>query len=399
MRQLVEGKEYLFSQRNIAAAQPELSMSLLGELCDNRVGVHPDVFALDCAIVGDLEDVEESKREWLAIAGNPEWGAPGDAFPKTFVDQESVAVVAAERRDFVSVEVGVEAFIEGARLFFAGERTERRPNYVVVDVVNEGGEHPFDIVLAFVAEVLVNDVIHLRLGEGGHAVSPFVVYLSRCETIVLGKSCQAMAGTREDLGRGRVNQKRRTRQALLDAASRLVAVGQTPTLAEVAEAALVSRATAYRYFPSVEALLVEAFFEQEFPTTEELFADGVEDAVERVARVEEGANGLFFDHEVQVHVVVRSLLEAWLANEGEEQAARPGRRLVLLDAALAPLTKTLGRKRRMQLRNALAMTIGTEAVLVTRDVCGLSVEEARAVTKWASAALVRQALLEAPDEG
>jgi AcrR family transcriptional regulator len=203
-----------------------------------------------------------------------------------------------------------------------------------------------------------------------------------------------MAETREDLGHGRVNQKRRTRQALMEAASRLLAAGQTPTLAQVAEAALVSRATAYRYFPSVEALLEEAFFAQEYPTVEELFADGVEDVVERVARVEEGANGLFFDHEVQVRVVVRSLLDAWLAGEEDDRPTRPGRRLVLLDAALAPLTKTLGRKRRARLRDALTLTIGTEALLATRDVCGLSVDDARVVTKWASAALVRQALLE-----
>ncbi len=204
-----------------------------------------------------------------------------------------------------------------------------------------------------------------------------------------------MAETREDLGRGRVNQKRRTRQALMEAATHLLEAGQTPTLAEVAEAALVSRATAYRYFPSMDALVEEAFFEQEFPTAEDLFADGVEDVAERVARVEKGVNGLFFDHEVEVHVVVRNLLDAWLAGEGEERPTRPGRRLVLLDAALAPVTKTLGRKRQARLRDALALTIGTEAVLATRDVCGLSVDEARAVTKWASAALVHQALLEA----
>ena len=54
------------------------------------------------------------------------------------------------------------------------------------------------------------------------------------------------------------NAKRRTRKALLEAAAQLVRGGVKPSLEEVAEAALVSRATAYRYFPSVEALLREA---------------------------------------------------------------------------------------------------------------------------------------------
>jgi AcrR family transcriptional regulator len=48
---------------------------------------------------------------------------------------------------------------------------------------------------------------------------------------------------------GRVNQKRRTRAAIVAAAIELVEQGQSPTVAEVADAALVSRATAYRFFP------------------------------------------------------------------------------------------------------------------------------------------------------
>jgi AcrR family transcriptional regulator len=53
-----------------------------------------------------------------------------------------------------------------------------------------------------------------------------------------------------------VNQKRRTRAALVEAAQRLLDQGRTPTVADVADEALVSRATAYRYFPSQEHLLL-----------------------------------------------------------------------------------------------------------------------------------------------
>src|SRR5215210_4385026 len=60
---------------------------------------------------------------------------------------------------------------------------------------------------------------------------------------------------------GRVNQKRRTRAAIVAAAMELVEQGQSPTVAEVADAALVSRATAYRYFPTQEYLLFEAALE------------------------------------------------------------------------------------------------------------------------------------------
>src|SRR6266540_229583 len=62
--------------------------------------------------------------------------------------------------------------------------------------------------------------------------------------------------------RERVNQKRRTRAALVQAARELLEKGRTPTVADVADEALVSRATAYRYFPSQEHLLLELVLER-----------------------------------------------------------------------------------------------------------------------------------------
>ena len=53
----------------------------------------------------------------------------------------------------------------------------------------------------------------------------------------------------------------RTRRLMLDTASRLMQAGATPSVSEVAEAAGVSRATAYRYFPS-QAALVQAVVDE-----------------------------------------------------------------------------------------------------------------------------------------
>jgi AcrR family transcriptional regulator len=96
------------------------------------------------------------------------------------------------------------------------------------------------------------------------------------------------AGARPKVERGeRPNQKRRTRKDLLQAAARLMREGRQPTLEEVAAEAMVSRATAYRYFPGVEALLLEASLDVAVPEPEELFADGAtSDAVARLERVD-----------------------------------------------------------------------------------------------------------------
>ena len=53
-------------------------------------------------------------------------------------------------------------------------------------------------------------------------------------------------------------QKERTRWHLLQAARDLRSAGHVPSVADVADATGISRTTAYRYFPTQEALLAEA---------------------------------------------------------------------------------------------------------------------------------------------
>ena len=87
--------------------------------------------------------------------------------------------------------------------------------------------------------------------------------------------------------RERLNQKLRTRAHLLRVARELVSEGKTPSVAAVADAAQVSRATAYRYFPNPEALLAEVPLDLAAPTVESLFGDGAPtDPEDRVALVQ-----------------------------------------------------------------------------------------------------------------
>src|SRR3982751_3762631 len=71
----------------------------------------------------------------------------------------------------------------------------------------------------------------------------------------------------------RANQRRRTRKDLLAAAARLLQEGKTPGMDAVAAAAMVSRATVYRYFPNIDALLIEAPLDRAVPSPAEIFAD------------------------------------------------------------------------------------------------------------------------------
>src|SRR5207247_423584 len=60
--------------------------------------------------------------------------------------------------------------------------------------------------------------------------------------------------TASEVAGGRANQKTRTRRAIVDACRELVRTGSDVTMPEVARRALVSEATAYRYFPDLTSL-------------------------------------------------------------------------------------------------------------------------------------------------
>src|ERR1700749_4214113 len=59
-------------------------------------------------------------------------------------------------------------------------------------------------------------------------------------------------------GPGRVAQRRRTRRAIVEATSRLLAAGADPSINDIAAAADVSRRTIYTYFPTLDQLLLDA---------------------------------------------------------------------------------------------------------------------------------------------
>src|ERR1700755_2447364 len=83
----------------------------------------------------------------------------------------------------------------------------------------------------------------------------------------------------------RDRQTQRTRRALIAAADELFAEGGVPTVAAVAERADVARATAYRYFPTQEALLLETTFLGDSDALRDIpgLAAAIEDPAERMA--------------------------------------------------------------------------------------------------------------------
>lgn len=199
---------------------------------------------------------------------------------------------------------------------------------------------------------------------------------------------------------GRSNQKARTRQAIVRAAGALLARGTRPTLEEIAAEAHVSRATAYRYFPGLDALLSEAAVDLLVPQEEELLGpDAPGDPFERLALVDDAFDHACRSREVPLRLMLARILESSVSRGEGEPPLRQNRRTPLIRLALAPLEARLGRPRLERLVQALAMVVGTEGFLALKDVAGLDAEEAREVRRWTIDALVAAALNEAYSAG
>ena len=192
---------------------------------------------------------------------------------------------------------------------------------------------------------------------------------------------------------GRANQLRRTRKDLLEAAARLTRQGRNPSLDEVAAEAMVSRATAYRHFPDLSALLVEASLDIATPQADALFlAELPDDPVSRLERVDRAFHDMILGNERALRLMLMHSLERSLEQDGAPSLpARQNRRSPLIEAALEPARQQFKPAALKTLTKALALVIGTEAMLVLKDVLQLDDADARRVKRWAIRALVEAA--------
>lgn len=194
--------------------------------------------------------------------------------------------------------------------------------------------------------------------------------------------------------KGRPQQRLRTRKDLLQASARLLKSGRKPTLEEIAVEAMVSRATAYRYFPDVDALLAEASLDVDVPDAETLFsgANGTDDPVARLDRVDQILNDVVVAHEPQMRIMLaQTVMRALESGVTDAAPARQNRRTPLIEAALAPARAQFSSAALHRLEQALALVVGTEAFIVSRDVLRIDDTEARRTRRWAIRALVEAA--------
>ncbi len=193
----------------------------------------------------------------------------------------------------------------------------------------------------------------------------------------------------------------RTRKLIMETAIRLMQNGDSPSVSDVADAAEVSRATAYRYFPSQA----------------ELIQDVVEEALGPILRWESTELNIsdrlsdFFESSlpriIEFETTFRAALQHSLSRQSKdnertanvEDEFKRGHRIDLLRNAIDPLQKDLSPEQMTKLVKALSLLFGIEAIIVLKDIGHLNSKETQSIIQWAAEAMVQKAQNDAKQGG
>ena len=188
---------------------------------------------------------------------------------------------------------------------------------------------------------------------------------------------------------GRVEQKSRTRTALVDAAREMVARGLAPSVPEAADAAGISRTTAYRYFPNQRSLLAAAH-----PETGAVSMLGEDPPSDPATRLDEVVR-LFTAMIVETEAQQRTMLRLSLEDDPEARGGQPlrqGRAIGWITEALEPLRDQLSDDELHRLVLAIRSATGIEALVWLTDIGGLRRDAAVELMRWSAQSMLQAAL-------
>jgi AcrR family transcriptional regulator len=181
-----------------------------------------------------------------------------------------------------------------------------------------------------------------------------------------------------------------TFKVLVETAMALIQrTGHIPSIAEVALQSNVSRATAYRYFPSRSALITTVVDASLGPVRQ--LAPDSRGGRERVHELFKSTFPRFKEFEAQMRAAAQLALEQWALERAgllEEQPYRRGHRVKILEHAIAPLAPELATPVRDRLHRALSVIYGIESYVILKDIWGLGDRELERTVLWMADALI-----------
>lgn len=183
---------------------------------------------------------------------------------------------------------------------------------------------------------------------------------------------------------GRTNQKRRTRDALVETLRDLLARGQEPSVAQVAAAAGISRTTAYRYFPDQQSLLAASLPD---PIQISLIGNGTEnDPVKRLDDAISHYFELMEANEAQLWAGLRATLPPG------EKITRSSRAIGWYAEALSPLEHTHPGIDITALATRIRAAVGIEPLIWLVGAAGLTRPQCYELMRTNAQAILRDAM-------
>jgi hypothetical protein len=154
---------------------------------------------------------------------------------------------------------------------------------------------------------------------------------------------------------------------------------------DAADRALVSVATAYRYFSSAEELWWEASrataFQGPMAEADQRVEEAGNDPQARVEAVIRTIGFRMLDDQMPYRQMTRAALEQWFRQadvpDSERVPIREGRRNEQIRNAIKPLRDELPQKDVDRIAHTLALVISSEAVIALCDAVGLDVKTAK----------------------
>jgi AcrR family transcriptional regulator len=188
-----------------------------------------------------------------------------------------------------------------------------------------------------------------------------------------------------------------TFKLLLDTAMDLIqSTGHIPSVVEVAQRSNVSRATAYRYFPSRSALVTTVIDASLGPVRR--LAHDSRGGRDRVRELFKSTFPRFKEFEPQLRAAAQLALEQWALERAgllQEPPYRRGHRVRILEHAIAPLAPDMPAAVRDRLHRGLSVIYGIEAYVILKDIWGTGDRELERTVLWMADALIDAALRDA----
>ena len=195
---------------------------------------------------------------------------------------------------------------------------------------------------------------------------------------------------KKHLHSGRKEQKLNTRKRILQAANTLLKQKRLLTMEDIAGEAGISRATIYRYYSNTDSVATELILQLNVPdgeTLTEKFRD--KNLLDALLGIQETYLDFIFQNEIPSKKFLGAILSS-----SDPKLERGQNRIAAIRNYFAQNEIELSDEQIKNLTHISVLLMGIEAILVTKDICGLTNNQSRKTLRWGLEMILKGCLAE-----